>query len=185
MKILAVDDDVIARTTLEGSITALGHDAVLAHDGDQARTLLVQQSLSVVISDWDMPGMDGLELCAWVRQQRLPHYVYFILLTKTAASPDNQARAHAAGVDDFLVKPARTHDLAMRLHVAARILDFMAQIQRLESFIPICSYCKNIRKDDGFWQKLEAYFGQRTGSQFSHCICPDCYEQHFASAGPK
>ncbi len=180
MKILAVDDDVIARATLEGAIRALGHEAVLAEDGVEAREHLLREPLSVVISDWEMPSMDGLELCSWIRAQQQAQYVYFILLTKTAASPHNQERAHAAGVDDFLVKPARPHDLSMRLHVAARILDFMAQIQRLESFIPICSYCKNIRKDDGFWQKLEAYIGQRTGSQFSHCICPECYDRHFA-----
>lgn len=178
MKILAVDDDIIARTTLEGAIASLGHRPVMAEDGEQARDILGREPISVVISDWEMPGMDGLELCSWLRKQPSTHYVYFILLTKTLASPDNQARAHDAGVDDFLVKPAKPHDLAMRLHVAERILGFITQIRQLESFIPICSYCKNIRKDDGFWQKLEAYIGQRTGSQFSHCICPDCYKQH-------
>jgi phosphoserine phosphatase RsbU/P len=81
-------------------------------------------------------------------------------------------------VDDFLSKPVDPQDLKTRLHVAERILAFTSQIQTLETFIPICSYCKKVRDDRSYWQQIESYINQRTGSEFSHSICPDCYEKH-------
>jgi uncharacterized protein YlaI len=47
----------------------------------------------------------------------------------------------------------------------------------LEAFLPICSYCKKVRDDQNYWQQIEAYINQRTGSEFSHSICPDCYQR--------
>jgi hypothetical protein len=59
--------------------------------------------------------------------------------------------------------------------VAERILRYATQVQQLEAFLPICSYCKKVRDDHNYWQQIEAYINQRTGSEFSHSICPDCY----------
>lgn len=47
-----------------------------------------------------------------------------------------------------------------------------------EMVLPICSYCKKVRDDRSYWQQIESYINQRTGSEFSHSICPDCYERH-------
>jgi hypothetical protein len=65
----------------------------------------------------------------------------------------------------------------MRLRVAERILKFTTQVQQLEAFLPICSYCKKVRDDHNYWTQIEAYINQRTGSEFSHSICPDCYNR--------
>jgi len=67
--------------------------------------------------------------------------------------------------------------LGMRLHVAERIIGLTAQVKQLESFIPICSYCKKIRDDQKYWQEIESYFGQQQGAKFSHGVCPDCYDR--------
>jgi YesN/AraC family two-component response regulator len=82
-----------------------------------------------------------------------------------------------AGVDDFLMKPIDADELGMRLHVAERILGLAATVRRLESFIPICSYCKKVRDDRKYWQEVETFFSESQGTKFSHGICPDCYER--------
>ncbi|MBM3856060.1 MAG: response regulator, partial [Verrucomicrobia bacterium] len=129
----------------------------------------------VVVSDWTMPGVDGLELCRRIRRRADAEYVYFILLTARDATKENQEEAADAGVDDFLTKPLDVPELWTRLRVAERILRYTTQVRQLEELLPICSYCKKIRDDRNYWQQIEGYISERTGSDFSHSVCPDCY----------
>ena len=131
----------------------------------------------VIVSDWLMPEIDGLELCRRIRARLDSEYTYFILLTSRTADPANQREAIEAGVDDFLSKPLDLQELWMRLRVSERILRFTTQVRQLEAFLPICSYCKKVRDDHNYWQQIEAYINERTGSEFSHSICPDCYNR--------
>ena len=82
-----------------------------------------------------------------------------------------------AGVDDFLAKPINSIQLWMRLRVAERILGFTTEVRQLESFLPICGYCKKVRDDQNYWQQIEEYINTRTGTNFSHGVCPDCIEK--------
>ena len=63
----------------------------------------------------------------------------------------------------------------MRMRVAERIVRTTQQVRQLEELLPICSYCKKIRDDQNYWQQIEGYINERTGSEFSHSVCPDCY----------
>ena len=101
----------------------------------------------------------------------------FTLLTGLSANTENQQAAIEAEVDDFLSKPVDPQDLWMRLRVAERILQFTTQVSQLESFLPICSYCKKVRDDTNYWQQVESYFKKKQGTQFSHSVCPDCLER--------
>ena len=175
MKVLIVEDDVIATRVLEAALRQLGHDPVLAADGEEAWALLQAGVLRAVVSDWQMMRLDGLGLCRRIRA-RGGDYVYFILLTNLSATRENQQLAVEAGVDDFLTKPVNPAELWMRLRVAERILRFTTEVRQLESFLPICSYCKKIRDDQNYWQQVEKYVGERTGTSFSHSVCPGCME---------
>jgi phosphoserine phosphatase RsbU/P len=177
LKILAVEDDPVARRVLEQALSSLGHEVVHAQDGAQALVALKHSGARVIVSDWMMPRMDGLELCRQVRAQTGEDYVYFILLTSRTASLENQREAGDAGVDDFLSKPLDANELWTRLRVAERILRYATQVRQLEAFLPICSYCKNVRDDQNYWQQIETYILERTGTDFSHSICPDCYQR--------
>ena len=177
MKILAVEDDAVSRTVLRQALRQLGHEVVEASDGEKAWKLLATESVRVVVSDWTMPRMDGLELCRRIRQAVGKEYTYFILLTASDATGTNQQAAADAGVDDFLTKPLNFDELWMRLRVAERILKYATQVRQLEELMPICSYCKKIRDDKNYWQQIEGYINERTGSEFSHSICPDCYQR--------
>jgi len=175
MKVLIADDDPVARLMLESALRSLGHEVVVADGGESAWRELHRNPVRVVVSDWMMPGLDGLELCRRIRTEG-SEYVYFILLTGLTASQRNQLTAADAGVDDFLSKPINPQELWRRLRVAGRILDFTNQVRQLESFLPICSYCKQVRDDQDYWQQIESYLNARIGTSFSHVICPDCYE---------
>ncbi len=176
MKILAVEDDTSSRKILIQALQKLGHDVVEAIDGEDALRLLDESDPPrVVVSDWTMPRMDGLQLVQGIRARLKTDYTYFILLTARTADEDNQREATEAGVDDFLTKPIDLTELWMRLRVAERILRFTTQVRQLEAFLPICSYCKKVRDDRNYWQQIETYINARTGSEFSHSVCPDCY----------
>jgi len=177
MKILAVEDDPVALTVLEDTLISLGHEVVLASDGESAWKLLHDQNCRIIVCDWNMPELDGLELCKRIRSQP-GDYVYFILLTSAEATTQHRDSAMSAGVDDFLTKPVDLEDIKMRLHVAQRILQYTTHIQRLESLIPICSYCKNVRDDKSYWKRIENYLAEKTGADCSHSVCPDCYKKY-------
>jgi CheY-like chemotaxis protein len=175
MKVLIADDDPVARLMLESALRSLGHQVITTDGGEAAWQELHRHPVRVVVSDWMMPGLDGLELCRRIRTEG-SEYVYFILLTGLSASQRNQMTAAEAGVDDFLGKPINPQELWRRLRVAERILEFTNQVRQLESFLPICSYCKQIRDDQDYWQQIESYLGTHAGTAFSHVVCPDCYE---------
>ena len=178
VKILTVEDDLVARAVLRQALRRLGHDVVEASDGEAAWEMLPSHhDVRVVVSDWTMPNSDGLALCRKIRARLKAEYTYFILLTSRDATEENQTTAADAGVDDFLTKPLDFPELWMRLRVAERILRYTKQVRHLEEMLPICSYCKKIRDDQNYWQQLEGYISERTGSDFSHSVCPDCYQR--------
>jgi DNA-binding response OmpR family regulator len=177
VKILAVEDDPVARAVLRQALRRLGHESIEAADGEAAWEILQTESVRVVVSDWMMPRSDGLELCRRIRGRVGTDYIYFILLTSRDATQENQTASADAGVDDFLTKPLDLTELWTRLRVAERILRYTTQVRQLEEMLPICSYCKKIRDDQNYWQQLEGYISERTGSDFSHSVCPDCYKR--------
>ena len=176
MKILTVEDDPVSRAVLREALRRLNHEVVEAVDGSEAWGLLKKNDgVRVVVSDWMLPESDGLALCRKIRARVGAEYVYFVLLTSRDANDENQQEAADAGVDDFLSKPLNFAELWTRLRVAERILRYTTQVRQLEQMMPICSYCKKIRDDGNYWQQIESYISERTGSDFSHSVCPDCH----------
>ena len=86
-----------------------------------------------------------------------------------------------AGIDDFLTKPLDREAILMRLRVAERILEFTKQIRVLKELIPICMYCKRVRDDSNYWDQVENYIHEHTGSNFSHGICPPCFDKQIGA----
>ena len=176
MKILALEDQPVAAMRLMAVLKSLDYEADLVADGASAWIQVQVGGYRVVVSDWQMPGLDGLDLCRMIRK-RGGDYIYFILISAHRITRENRQLALEAGVDDFLVKPVDPEELGMRLHVAERIIGLTSQVEKLESFIPICSYCKKIRDDKKYWQEIETYFNQQQGARFSHGVCPDCHDR--------
>ena len=177
MKILIAEDDPVSVKILQFTLEHWGHQVVVAYDGDTAWQMFDEDPVRVIISDWMMPGLDGLQLCQKVRGRAKTEYAYFILLTAINTGRDNLRKAMDAGIDDFLTKPLDREAIFMRLRVAERILGYTTEIRMLKELIPICMYCKRVRDDQDYWQQVETYIHQQTGSQFSHGICPDCFQK--------
>jgi CheY-like chemotaxis protein len=177
MRVLAVEDDKLSMAVIRRSLERLGHSVLEAEDGEEAWGIWQKERPRVIVSDWQMPRLDGLGLCKRVRTHEGRDYVYFILLTGTGGSVKNRSAAADAGVDDFLTKPVDRSALWMRLRVAERILKYTTQVHRLEEMMPMCSYCKKIRDDGNYWQQIESYLNERTGTEISHSVCPDCYQK--------
>ncbi len=177
MKILTADDDAGSRAILSRVLKSLGHDVVETKDGNEGWGTYRVGNFQLVISDWMMPGMNGIEFCKLVRQDTRPKYTYIILLTSLEGK-EKYLEGMEAGADDFISKPFDRDTLAARLRVAERILSLQAEVKQLEGLLPICAYCKKIKDDENHWQHMESYISRRTEANFSHGICPDCYQKH-------
>ncbi len=108
-------------------LTQWGYIVSEAENGVAALAILENQPVSLVISDWEMPEMNGLTLCREVRRRQFGHYVYLILLT-AREDPGDLTQGFAAGADDFLSKPVEQSELRARLHAGARILSLEADL---------------------------------------------------------
>ena len=126
LPVLVVEDEPVMATLLRRYIESQGYSVKLAHDGAEALAMHRETPFEIVVSDWNMPSMDGATLCREFRKIG-DSYVYFILCSARTERAD-QAEAFAAGVDDFLTKPVDRADLTTRLFVAQRILAFAKQV---------------------------------------------------------
>jgi DNA-binding response OmpR family regulator len=191
VRALLADDDPITTTALAGALRRLDLDVTVVHDGALAwRTIEGPQPPALAILDWMMPCIDGLELCRKIRQSAAHAHMYVLLLTGRDSRADIVAGLEA-GADDYLVKPFDVHELRARVHTGLRILDLqqnlaeqiarlketIANVKQLKGLLPMCSYCKKIRKDADYWQQLEAYISDHSEAEFSHGVCPACFER--------
>src|SRR5262245_15674398 len=190
VRALIADDDPVGAAILSRALRGWEIDAVLTHDGVAAWDVLSGETPpSLAIVDWMMPGLDGLELCRRIRQSQASAHTYVILLT-SRDRPEDIVAGLDAGADYYLVKPFRSAELRARINAGVRVLSLqarlservaelqeaLANVKQLSGLLPICSYCKRVRDDENYWQQVESYITDRTDAEFSHAICPSCYE---------
>jgi len=190
MKILIAEDDDVSRRVLQLTLAATGHDVITTKNGAEALAVLESEDAPpLAILDWMMPDLDGVEVCRRVRASPDATHVYIILLTAKTEKADIVAGLDA-GANDYITKPFDRQELRARVRVgetvvnlqqslAARVQDLeiaLGKVRQLQTILPICSYCKHIRDDQNYWQQVETYISEHTDTQFSHGICPDCYE---------
>jgi two-component system, cell cycle response regulator len=120
VKILIADDSAVPRLILEKTLISLGHETASASDGADAWTKFQAFQPDVVLSDWLMPGMDGIELCRRIRGIDTDGYTYFVLLT-AMTELEHAVTAMTAGADDFMVKPFDRSRLEATLISARRV----------------------------------------------------------------
>lgn len=190
MKILIAEDNEVSSRILQLTLAAAGHEVIATENGAAAWAILEKDdSPAMAILDWMMPDMDGLEVCRLVRRQTTATPIYIILLTAKAGKTD-VVQGLDAGANDYIFKPFNREELNARVRVgetvvklqqnlAARVEELesaLTQVKLLQGILPICSYCKNVRDDQNYWQQLETYISKYSEAQFSHGICPGCYE---------
>jgi two-component system, cell cycle response regulator len=127
VRILIAEDDTASRLILEAALAGLGHEVVAATDGEQAWQLFQSEKVEAIISDREMPGLNGIDLCRRIRRSDGGKYIYFIFLT-SISERGGVAEAIRIGADDYLMKPLNRHELEARLMVASRITELYKEL---------------------------------------------------------
>lgn len=190
MDILIADDDAITRCLLEADLQRWGHRVLVTADGQSAYEVLSgDDAPPLAILDWMMPHLDGPTICRRLRDNPAKRFLYLILLTARFDKQDLVVGLNS-GADDFIAKPFDREELQARVKVGVRMAalqqEFSARVEELEEalkrvkqlqgLLPICCYCKCIRNDENYWQRVEVYIGEHSDATFSHGICPNCFE---------
>ncbi len=126
MKILIVDDELVSRKKLEVLIESLGYETVTAKDGLEGWNIWKTQMPRIVITDWIMPDMDGLQLCRKIRGSEGSQYTFIIMVTSKKEVNDIVSGMDA-GADDFITKPFVQEELAVRIRAGERILGYLTR----------------------------------------------------------
>ena len=130
MDILIVEDDYISRSMLNKMLSGMGHTVIEAVDGVEGLEILQAKRIRLVISDWIMPGMNGLDLCHKIRSEAFKEYIYVIMLTSKDRKADLM-NVFSAGADDYIPKPFDPEELRARVMTGVRVIDLEQRHHRL------------------------------------------------------
>ncbi len=193
MRVLLAEDEAVTRRLLEAQMTRFGFEVVSVADGLVAWNVLQSPDApSLVVLDWNMPGLDGPDVCRRIRESKRSSYTYMLLVTARNAKSD-VVQGLSAGADDFISKPVDPDELHARLRTGERIVQLeqtlgrqvkelqeaAEHVKELQGMIPICMHCKRIRNQSQIWEKVETYIEQRSAAKFSHALCTECLDQHY------
>lgn len=191
MKILIVEDDFTSRNMLSAVLKKSGYEPVETSGGEEAWEVLRQSDAPrLVILDWIMPDIDGIEVLRRVRNLPTDRPPYIIMLT-TKTEKNDIVTGLDAGADEHLAKPFEPDELQARVEVGCRMVKMqdalidkieklslaMEEVKTLRGILPICSNCKKIRDDKGYWHQVEVYIQNHSDAEFSHGICKECAEK--------
>jgi len=203
-KILIIDD-VKKNIQLLGSILGNENYAVsYATNGIKALAMTDAEAFDLILLDVMMPEMDGFEVCRRLKKKENTRDIPILFLTAKSEQSDIVDGLQQGAVD-YLTKPFNPAELIARvkthidLREAHQIIiqkntqleektaelqklieenrKAMSEIKILRGFLPICSKCKKIRDDDGYWTQLESYIRDHSEAQFTHSICQDCAKE--------
>jgi phosphoserine phosphatase RsbU/P len=191
LRVFVADDDPVTLQILQRALERWGYEVFVGKDGNEAwQALTAPRAPQLVLLDWMMPGVDGLTVCRRLRALTQGRAMYLILVTARTDRVDVVAGLEA-GANDYVAKPFHQPELRARLAVGVRVLELqnnladrvreletvLKQVKQLRGLLPICMYCKRIRNDEDYWQQVETYISDHSEAEFSHGICPDCYEK--------
>jgi len=192
MRILVAEDGKVERLRLEKILSEWGFDVESFRDGDKALERLSEPNPPrLCILDWVMPGIEGTELCRRIRET-FPEESFYLIILTARQGVDNVIEGLSSGADDYVTKPFVSRELRQRLDVGVRVLgleklltkkvnqleEALEDVKSLQGLLPICSYCNKIRNDEDYWEQVEIYISRNADVEFSHSICPGCYDEH-------
>jgi AmiR/NasT family two-component response regulator len=193
IKVIVAEDEFLVSREISRALKELGYEQVgEASNGLEVVEMVCSLRPDVVLMDIEMPELDGLEASGRIQDQ-CPTPVVVLTAYESKELVD---RASEMGVGAYLLKPPKASEIDRAVTIAlTRHSDLMMirdalrqkealvnelqeainKIKTLEGLIPICSWCKKIRDDEGYWQQVELYVSEHTKAEFTHGICPDCY----------
>jgi DNA-binding response OmpR family regulator len=190
-----------------------GHQVRPAINGQVALTAIQEATPDLILLDIAMPGLDGYEICRYLKANERTCDIPIIFISARDETED-KIKAFSMGGIDYITKPFHVEEVLTRVntHLTLRRLqknlqeknaqleeknkqlqeknaelqEALDNIKTLKGLIPICSNCKKIRDDEGYWQDVAVYIRDHSEAEFSHGICPDCikelYPEYYKSA---
>jgi len=195
-RILVIDDERAIRESFRNFLEDNDYDVLEAENGRVGLELLEQERPDLILVDLRMPEVDGLEVLYRVQEDSPDTPIVVVSGTGVVADVIEALRR---GAWDYLLKPIE--DLSVLLHAIHKALErarlilenreyqkhleertaelekALTEIKTLEGIIPICANCKKIRDDKGYWERVEVYIHKHSEAQFSHGICPECFQK--------
>lgn len=196
--ILLVDDVPANLGMLFEYLEQAGYKVLVAASGEAAITSVRYRLPDIILLDVMMPGIDGFETCRQLKANPLVKDIPVIFMTALDGTTD-EVKGFELGAVDYITKPIQMIRVLARIktHLALRNLqksleaknaqleEALAKIKTLKGLLPICSNCKKIRDDKGYWHQVEAYVRAHSDAQFSHGICPDCMQTLYSDYAQK
>jgi CheY-like chemotaxis protein len=189
VRVLVVEDDPFFTRILQKRLSAEGYQVFTAADGRAGMKAIVQHEPDLVISDWMMPEVDGLELCQSVKTGLREAAPYFILLTAKGEIND-KLLALDTGADDYLVKPCDQVELIARVRAGIRVVSLTQSLRRTvadlragsPSGVPAggpataawCGRCQRVECAPGEWVVIEEVLARTVGRPVVPGACPEC-----------
>ncbi len=177
--ILAVDDNQHNLQLLGSVLQKEGYEVAMAMNGEEALAYLREELPDLILLDVMMPTMDGFQVCEEFKKDQMNTNIPVIFLT-AKTDTDDVVKGFESGGVDYISKPFKSAELLARVKTHLDLKKAREEILTLKGLLPICAVCKKIRDDDGFWQQVETYIKDRTDTEFTHCLCPNCYKKQIA-----
>lgn len=168
--ILAVDDDLSTLYLIAKILEDKGYTVNFAQSGDEALESLKNGNLpDLILLDIVLPGLNGFEVCEQIKSSNMTRAIPIIFLTARYEIDDIVTGFKVGGVD-YISKPFHEEELLARVrtHIEMKIL---------RGLVPICSSCKKIRDDRGYWNQIEQFIEANSEVLFSHGLCEECQEK--------
>ncbi|MCF8127170.1 MAG: response regulator [Deltaproteobacteria bacterium] len=169
--ILIVEDNPKNIQFLGNLLLSQNYEIGVAQNGINALTFLEERVPDLILLDVMMPEMDGYEFCRKIKNNLALSHIPVIFLTAKSES-DDIVKGFEVGGTDYVTKPFIAAELLARIKT-------QLEIKQLRNLIPICSYCKKVRDDEGLWSRLEHYINTHTNTRFSHSLCKQCAEKYY------
>ena len=188
MKILIAEDEYTTRLMVQVSLENWGYTVNSVADGKEAWNAFQKvETPDIAILDWEMPEVDGVELCKRIKNLQRPNPVYVIILTGRDDQKDI-LQGFDAGADDYMTKPFNDDELRARVRVAERLVTIQSSLSQsveelklaldmvdtLQGSVPVCNSCEKIEGENGDWYTLHESINDRFDMRFTPELCPDC-----------
>ena len=178
------DDDFLLIEEVIGGSELIDAAVFRAERLQQALSLAAASVFDVAIIDLSLPDSNGLETFSAFHDKH--PYVPAIILS---GHRDHELAFEAVkqGAQDYLFKGELSQSAIVRSiryaierqRLVSELRLALNHVKQLQGLLPICAHCKNIRDDEGYWNRIESYFASRLETEFSHSICPDCAKKHY------
>ncbi len=192
--ILIVDDNSKNIQLLGSYLRRKGYVLSFATGGRKALEMCLRKTdrpFDLVLLDVMMPGMDGFEVCRRLKQPDSPAKDVPVIFLTARTGAEDAVKGFKLGAVDYVTKPFNMAELSARVEThlelkrtRERLQESLEQVKLLSGLLPICSNCKKIRDDKGYWIQIENYIRDHSEADFSHGICPECAHKLYPRSFP-